>query len=183
MNIKNIYKTATFVIIILSVFGCKKDYGPSLQDAISATPVTVQNQKYFERLPYVETSISGGGVVEVVLAIPETSPRTIKEVSRVTLHALTAAVPGGTPAFNASTIQNPSSYYNYITAPIAGSGKTVTFKTSISEFLTKRRLTLYPRNTNALAIVPNQDMQMFFLVTLDDNSTVIPVETRCRVQN
>ncbi len=183
MNIKNIYKIILTLTVIVTVFGCTKDYGPSLQDAISATPVTVQNQKYFERLPYVETSIAGGGSIEVVLAIPESSPRTIKEITRITLHALTAAVPAGTPAFNAATIQNPASYYNYITAPIAGSGKTVSFKTSISEFLAKRKITTYPKNTNVLANVPNQDMQMFFLVTLDDNSTVIPVETRCRVLN
>ena len=183
MNIKHIYKAITILTVMIGMSGCEKDYGVGLQDAISAVPVTVQNQKYFERLPYVETSIAGGGTIEVVLAIPETSPRTIKEITRVTLHAINAVVPVGTPAFNTGTIQNPASYYNYITAPIVGGGKTVSFKTSISEFLTKRRLAAYPRNTNATANVPNQDMQMFFLVTLDDNSTVIPVETRCRVLN
>jgi hypothetical protein len=72
----------------------------------------------------------------------------------------------------------------YLNAPVAASGKTITINTSLTEFNTRltgaNRITA--ANVDALnATTLYVERAFMFLVTLDDNTTVITQQVRIRV--
>ncbi|MFC0184719.1 hypothetical protein ACFFJX_20255 [Pseudarcicella hirudinis] len=76
-------------------------------------------------------------------------------------------------AINPTAVQVATGLYN--TAPISASGKSVTFTTTVAEYLTKKSLTSLPLNGTAF-----YDLQFIFMITLDNGDTIIPLETRVR---
>jgi len=114
----------------------------------------------------VSASLSGGGVLTIALSIPAASGRTIKEITRVGI----ASTPN-----NYKVVETATGLYN--SAPIAGSGNSVTFTTSLSEYTSKTGLsvTLSGTATSFLA------RYFIFLVTLDNGDQVYPIGVRVYV--
>src|SRR5688572_23797371 len=106
----------------LSFAGCNKDEDLGLAATTPALAVTVSDLYGIYTYPVVSTSLSGGGAITIKLNIPAGSGRTIKEITRVA---------AGTSGANYISVQRTTGLYN--TAPIAGSGTSVTFNTSLTE--------------------------------------------------
>lgn len=158
---------------MLGVTSCEKEDIVSLRDAQATTnAITVTNYKYFERIPIVETSIAAGGTIDITMTLPEGSPRSFKEITRVAASTVNASI-------NASAVQRTTGLYQ---TAVPATGKSFTYSTTIANYLKFRNLAAMP-STTSNGIRTYQDMQFFFLVTLDDNSTVIPMEIRARVRD
>ncbi|UFH54922.1 hypothetical protein [Spirosoma sp. KNUC1025] len=160
------------LLVLFSTISCKKDDIVSIRDAQATNnAITVTNYKYFERIPIVETSISAGGKVDITMALPADSPRSFKEITRVAASTINASI-------NASSVQRTTGLYQ---TAIAASGKSITYSTTLADYMAFKKLTAMPSTTTG-GIVTYTDMQFFFLITLDDNSTVIPYEIRARIR-
>jgi hypothetical protein len=161
------YNLIIALTLILGLGSCKKDYDYlSLRDAIPADAIIVSNATYYERFPFVTTSISAGGKIDITLQLAEGSSANIKEITRVNASSTNKAI-------NATSVQTTTGLYN--TVAIAGNGKSATFSTTIDEYLKKKGLAIL----QATATAP-YDLQFFFLITLDNGQTIIPIETRVR---
>lgn len=148
---------------------CKKDGFQGLSNINPEVPVTVANIYGMYTYPTVSTSLSGGGAITIKLEIPASSGRTIKEITRVA---------AGTSGANYKSVEVTTGLYN--TAPIAGSGTSATFTTSLTEYTAKTGLAA---PTTATAGLANSFLAryFFFLVTLDNGQTIIPTAVRVYV--
>ncbi|WP_420151418.1 hypothetical protein [Spirosoma sp.] len=164
-----IIKGFLLAIMAMASFACKDDleYGPLVRDNRPAVPVTFPGATTYGGNPFIDVSTAGGGAIKFTLEIPSSTGRTIKEITRVV---------GGGTAINAASLNTASSAIN--TAPIAGSGNTAVFETTLAAFRTK-----YPTVvlTPGTAITP-REIAFIFLVTLDDNTQIITQQVRVRVQ-
>lgn len=160
------------LLFIGVVSGCEQDKNaPGIQD-LQATDnaIVFTNYKYFERIPIYETSLAAGGKIDVTMTLPDASPRSFKEITQV-----------GASTANASLNQNTfKTAANTFAAKIPVTGKSATFSTTVANYLAFKKITTLPANTANGATY--SDIQLFFLITLDDGSTVVPVETRVRVR-
>ena len=162
---KSIIGIIFFAIILFS--SCKKDDYNWLKSSHPAVPVTVSNLfGTYNGVPTVQTSVSGGGAITITLNIPSTSGRTIKEITKVAL---------GTNTQNYVVVQNSTAAYN--AAPIAGSGTSVTFTTSLTEYTAKTGLAVTTSGTATSFLA----RYFYFLVTLDNGEQIIPVPVRIYV--
>src|SRR5258705_4795349 len=119
-----------FLLAVVSVTGCKKDEFNFTSQSHPAVPVTVSNlYGMFNGVPTVSTSLSGGGAITIKMEIPATTGRSIKEITRVAVATTTT---------NYKVVQVTTGLYN--AAPVTGSGTSVTFTTSLSEYTTKTEL-------------------------------------------
>ncbi len=157
IGIRNIYLS---LVICAALVSCDKndDFGP-LTDARPAIPVTISNASEFRPGPAVRASKATGNI-QIVLQIPAESGRTIKEITRV----------AASTTFTA--IQATTGFYN--TTPIAGSGNSVTFNSTFAEYTAKTGLAIPASNTEL-------GRRFYFLLTLDNNSTIIPTDVRVLV--
>ncbi len=156
-----------FLLTILSVAGCKKDEFNFTSQSHPNVPVTVGNlYGMFNGVPTVSTSLSGGGAISIRLDIPAGSGRTIKEITRVGIAGTTT---------NYKVVEVTTGLYN--TAPIAGSGTSVTFTTSLTEYTAKTGLAVTTGGTATSFLA----RYFYFLVTLDNNEQLIPVPVRVYV--
>ncbi len=168
MNI-GFQKTALTILFVASLAACTKEdrkSGPyPLSDVKPAIPVTVSNAADFRPEPTVTTSIAGGGTIQIVLSIPSGTGRTIKEITKVSSSTTYTQVTSGTGVF-------------YNTAVIAGSGTSVTFNTTLTEYFVKK-----PVSGSNPAAAANKELanRFFFVITLDDNSTIITESVRVLV--
>src|SRR5947209_1893471 len=60
----------------------KQTVGPEM-DLRPSVPVTVQNAMDYRPEPTVSTSKAGGGNIQIILTIPASTGRTIKEITKV----------------------------------------------------------------------------------------------------
>ncbi|MBO9620336.1 MAG: hypothetical protein J7539_15015 [Niabella sp.] len=151
--------------------GCKKDN----MDFANSTgthpdvPVTVSDVSgYYNGVPYVSTSLSGGGAITIKLNIPAGSGRSIKEITRVAL---------GTTTSNYVVVQRTTGLYN--TAAIAGNGTSATFTTTLAEYTSKTGLAV----TTSGGATTFLARYFYFLITLDDGTPLIPVPVRVYVNS
>jgi hypothetical protein len=155
-----------FCSILLLTTSCKKDEFGLLSQNHPEVPVTVSNLFMMHNgVPVVQTSLSGGGAISITLTIPGNG-RTIKEITKVAL---------GTSTNNYVVVQNSTAAYN--SAPIAGNGTTVTFTTSLAEYTTKTGLAVNTSGTATSFLA----RYFYFLITLDNGETIIPVPVRVYV--
>ena len=159
--------------LVVGLSACEQDKNaPGIRD-LPATDnaVTYTNYKYLERIPIYETSLTtNGGKIDITMNLPSSSPRAFTEITQV-----------GASTTNASINQNSfKTAANTYATKIAASGKTATYSTTVDNYLAFRKLKALPANTALGATYA--DIQLFFLLTLDDGSTVVPVETRVRVR-
>jgi len=159
-------KSFSYLLLLLAVcFSCTKDkgFGPK-SDNIPPNVISVQNAADYRPDPTVTTSIAGGGNIQIVLSLPKNSKRTIKEITNV----------AGATSY--TKIQGTTGFYN--TAPIAGSGTTVTFTTTLTEYFIK-----FPISASNPAGKADTELtnRFYFKVTLDDNTIIITPGVRILV--
>jgi hypothetical protein len=170
---KKLINLGWLCLLLLTGAACKKDDAIGLRDAQAIdNAITVTNSKYFERIPIVETTISSGGKITITMILPDGSPRTFKEITRVAASTTNSSI-------NVSAVQRTTGLYQ---TAIAATGKSYSYNTTIADYLAFRKLAAMP-STTTNGIKTYSDMQFFFLITLDDNSTVIPYEIRARVRD
>ncbi len=182
-------KTLTYLFFLCILFllsACDDQFSDDLvRDNKPTIPLTYLGSSTNGFNPYYTVSIEQGGAVEIQLSIPANSGRTIKEITKV--------IAGGT-SINAGNVAD-TARKSYISAPIPGSSTNAIFTTSITEFNSKLSATSSDRipaaiaaNTPGASIIqtvplptPFIERAFMFIVTLDDNSTIIPVQCRIRV--
>jgi len=136
---------------------CKKEGFSGTTDNRPAIPVTVVNAMDYRPDPAVFAS-RATGIISIQLTIPSSSGRSIKEITRVSAST------------TASGVQLTTGLYN--TAPIPGSGNNATFNTTFTEYIAKAGGTIPTTNNTELA------KRFYFLITLDDGTTIIPEPVR-----
>ena len=151
---------------------CKKestlDFATS-DAAKPAIPVTVSNlYATTNGVPTVQTSLAGGGSITITLQIPSSSGRSIKQITKVAVAANTTSY---------SVVQNATAAYN--SAPVSGSGTSVTFTTTLSEYTTKTGLPVTASGTATSFLT----RYFYFLIGLDNGEQLIPVPVRVYVNN
>ncbi|MEO8403858.1 MAG: hypothetical protein ABI480_04670 [Chitinophagaceae bacterium] len=153
-------------LFIVSLTACKKDKYRGLDNTGPDVPITVSDLYGIFTYPVVATSLSGSGAITIKLNIPASTGRTIKEITRVAL---------GTSGANYAVVQRTTGLYN--TAPIPGSGTSVTFTTSLTEYTAKTGLTVTTGGTATSFLA----RYFYFLVTLDNGEQVISEAVRVYV--
>ena len=195
---KNI-KFLLFLFIAVVMVSCKKEEFNGLSDVRPAVPVTVTNAIDYRPEPTVGASISGGGAIQIVLSIPASSGRTIKEITRIaastnyqllqntlsinTVGGFLNAFPTTQGIFSyaslpavAGNLTLVGGYYNL--TPISVGATTYTYNTTLAQYFTT-----FPVAKNNLAATANTELsfRFYFLVTLDDGTVVIPESVRVLV--
>ncbi len=155
------YSKLTFILACIIFFaGCTKQSVGPLTDLRPAVSVTVSNAIDYRPEPTVSTSKAGGGAIKIVLSIPEGLGRTIKEITKVSASTNYTLVQGATGA--------------YTSGPIPGNGTTVTFNTTLSEYVSK-----------AAGVIPASNTELakrfYFIVTLDNGTALITMPARVLV--
>ena len=156
----NTNKLSYILAIMISLAGCTKQTVGPLTDLRPAVSVTVSNAVDYRPEPTVSTSKASGGAIQIILSIPSGLGRTIKEITKVAAST------------NYTLLQSSAGAYN--SAPIAGSGTTVTFSTNLAEYVSK-----------AAGVIPASNTELakrfYFLVTLDDGTALITMPARVLV--
>jgi hypothetical protein len=155
-----IKRIAAILIIGSTIVGCKKEAFNGLSDVRPPIPVTVTNAIDYRSDPTVGASKSAGGNIQIVLAIPSGSGRTIKEITKIAASTTYTA------------IQSTGSSGFYTSAPIVVNNTTATFNTTLAEYVTKGPGVIPSATNNELA------KRFYFLLTLDDGSIIIPQPVR-----
>jgi hypothetical protein len=163
---KKYIKFLSFLFLTVIMTSCKKEDFNGLSDVRPAVPVTVTNAIDFRPEPTVSTSISGGGAIQIILAIPAGSGRTIKEITKIAASTSYTKVQGTAGLYNA--------------APISVNALTYTFNTTLAEYVVKGPGTIPPVSTTVGTELANR---FYFMLTLDDGSVVIPTSVRVLVTN
>jgi len=188
---KRIYK----VLILLSMAGflsqCAQDgdyVHPINHDNIPVVPILFSNAATVGGNPYVVTAwgtTSGGAVtpdpgpttnIDLVISVAADSPTKIREITKMI---------GGATSVTPGILQTRA---NYLAAPVAVNGTTVTISTNLNAYNTKPT-TVVPAgervtaaNINALtAAAPYTERAFMFLVTLEDGSTAVTQQFRLRI--
>ena len=158
------------MLLAVANFACKDDYQYSelVRDNRPAVAVTYPGTTTYGFNPFIISSLAGGGPIQFTLSIPSTSGRTIKEITKIV---------GGGTGITVATLNAATATSAYNSAPIAGSGTTAVFTTTIAAFKAK-----YPTVVTAPVALPNYtEIQFIFLVTLDDGTQIVPEPVRVRV--
>src|SRR6185436_20110349 len=149
-------------LVVIGSVACKKEEVGKTGDSIPSNAVTVTNAIAFRPDPTVSTSKSGGGAIQMVLTLSSESGRTIKEITKVAANTSYTQIQSG----------GSSGFYN--AAPIPVNGTTATFTTTLAEYVTK-----------AAGVIPASNFELakrfYFLLTLDDNSTIVTTPVRVLV--
>lgn len=158
-QMKTSYINLFVALLLIAGVSCKKDgFGP-LTDNQPDVPLVVSNATDFRPGPTVRVS-KATGQIQFVLSIPASSGRTIKEITKIAA------------ATSVTTIQGATGLY--VSTPIAASGTSVTYNTTLTEYTTKTGQTVPAVNTEL-------GRRFYFLVTLDDNTQIISSEVRVLV--
>ncbi|RIV19294.1 hypothetical protein DYU11_24620 [Fibrisoma montanum] len=166
---KFLIKGLLLATLAVTNFACEDDYkyGELVRDNRPAVPVTFPGATTYGGNPFIEIQASGPGTIRFTLAIPESSGRTIREITTVA---------GGGTGVNAATLNTASAKYN--TAPIPGNGTTAVFETTLAAFRTK-----YP--TVVTTVSPNpaspREIAFIFLITLDNGDQIVTQQVRVRI--
>lgn len=167
--ITTIKKPLCLLLLVVGLGSCSKQkgFGPNYKDYNGGnTPVVITNAVDYRPDPTVTTKLSGDSSITVVLSIPASSGRTIKEITKVATAGSYAA------------IQSTGSTGFYNVPVIPGTGTTATFSTTIAQYFVNN-----PKSTANPAATANAELALkfYFRVTLDDGSIVYPTPARVLV--
>jgi hypothetical protein len=151
------------ISILATLIACKKEEPGRTIDTRPEVPVTVQNAVAYRPEPTVSTSKSAGGAIQIILTIPTETGRTIKEITKVAANT------------TYTQIQSSGSTGFYNSAPIPGSGTSVTFNTTLAEYVVKGPGTIPSTTNTELA------KRFYFLLTLDNGSQIVTSSVRVLV--
>ena len=163
---KKTFKILSFLVLVITMISCKKNEFNGLSDNRPAVPVTVTNAIDYRPDPTVATSVSAGGNIQIILAIPASSGRTIKEITRIAIGTSFTKIQGTTGLYN--------------TAPITVNSITYTFNTTLAEYTSKGGGNVPAISTTVGTELTNR---FYFLITLDDGTQIIPEPVRVLVRN
>lgn len=163
---KKYMKLLSVLSLAIMIISCKKEDFNGLSDLRPAVPVTVTNAIDFRPEPTVSTSISGGGAIQIILAIPSGSGRTIKEITRIAASTTYTKIQGTAGLYNAAAI------------PV--NATTYTFNTTLAEYVVKGPGVIPTVSATVGTELANR---FYFMLTLDDNSVVISQAVRVLVRN
>lgn len=166
-NMKLNIKSSLFLGIIMTIVmgSCKKE-NISLENKFPDVPVTVTNKIGTFTAPTVSTSFSAGGNISIVLAIPASTGRTFKEITRIAAGTAYGSVQVTTGLYNA--------------APIAASGTSFTFTTTLAEYYAKTGIT--PITAAAAGTATSLlGRNFYFMITLDNGQVIVPTYVRVYV--
>jgi hypothetical protein len=168
INIK--FLSILFLTVIM--ISCKKEKFNGLSDIRPTVPVTVTNAIDYRPEPTVSTSVSAGGIIRIILAIPASSGRTIKEITRIAASTTYTQIQStGTTGFYTTTPPF---------TPIPVNATTYTFNTTLTEYVAKGPGIIPTISTTAGTELAKR---FYFLITLDDGSVIIPEPVRVLVTN
>jgi hypothetical protein len=155
-------------VAVLGSCSKQSGFGPNYKDYNPGnTPVVITNAVDYRPDPTVTVSLAGDSSITMVLSIPASSGRTIKEITKVATAGSYAA------------IQSTGSTGFYNVPVIPGTGTTVTFKTSIAQYFVNNPVKA-ATNPPATANV-ELAFKFYFRVTLDDGSVIYPTPVRVLV--
>ncbi len=162
---KNI-KFLSALLLTITIISCKKQQINGLTDVRPAVPVSITNAIDYRPEPTVSTSISSGGAIQIVLAIPASSGRNIKEITKIAANTTYTQIQStGTTGF-------------YNSVPIPANATTYTFNTTLAEYVVKGPGVI---PTVSTTVGTELAKRFYFLLTLDDGSVVIPESVRVLV--
>jgi hypothetical protein len=165
-------KFLPFLFLTVMMIGCKKESFNGLSDVRPSVPVTVTNAIDFRPEPTVGTSISAGGAIQIILAIPASSGKKIKEITKIAANTTYTQIQStGTTGFYTTTPPF---------TPIPVNATTYTFNTTLAEYVVKG-----PGTIPAVSTTVGTELakRFYFLITLDDGSVIIPEPVRVLVTN
>ena len=169
---KNIKTFSLFLFLTVIGISCEKEDFNGLSDVRPAVPVTVTNAIDFRPEPTVSTSISGGGAIKIVLAIPASTGKKIKEITKIAANTTYTQIQStGTTGFYTNTPP-------FVAIPV--NDITYTFNTTLAEYVVKGPGTIPPVSATAGTELAKR---FYFLITLDDGSVIIPESVRVLVTN
>ena len=163
---KKYMKFLLFLFLTVIMISCKKEDFNGLSDVRPAVPVTVTNAIDFRPEPTVSTSKSAGGAIQIILSIPASSGRTIKEITRIAASTTYTKIQGTVGLYNAAAI------------PV--NATTYTFNTTLAEYVVKGPGVIPTVSTTAGTELANR---FYFMLTLDDGSVLISEPVRVLVTN
>jgi len=170
---KKILNKIAFFALLATVFtACSKDFTDDLvKDNKPEIPVTYEGATTYGFNPYYKIKLSGDGVIKITMNIPSDARVKIKEVTKAIAGA-TSITPGN--------LTN-ASFTSYLSAPLTVNGTTATLTTSITEYNSKvtGSANMIPGTVNAGSFV---ERAFLFLLTMEDNTTIIPVQCRLRIE-
>ncbi|MBS1664046.1 MAG: hypothetical protein JST68_23575 [Bacteroidetes bacterium] len=150
------------LLLIIAFASCSKQkgFGPNYDDYNPGLyPVSVDNAVDYRPDPTVTAKLSGDSAITITLSLQGNSSRSIKEITKVaTSTSYTAIQSAGTTGF-------------YPVAAIPVGGKTVTFKTSISTYLSVYKTEKPAANAELVN-------RFYFRITLDDGTIIYPTPVR-----
>ena len=164
-------KICFLVAGLFSLAACDKDFTDDLvRDNKPEIPVTFEGATTSGFNPYYAVPYNGGtSEISFRITIPSNASLKIKEVTK--------AIAGGTAI--TVTGLNTSSTPSYLDAPVSVGGTSVTITTSIAEFNSKvpgSAITGTPPSGSSF-----EERAFYFLLTMEDDSQIIPVQCRIRV--
>lgn len=188
---KHFFNACCLVALAFASFSCKKAYDDNslapLDQAYSPIPVTVTNADFFERFYGINASLANGGKFSITLSIPSDKGK-IKEITRVSTGTSGLAQVQNGASSGATLLYS----YNGLTGTAAGSNltpgngsNTITFSSDLTNY-TMYQARVGPTNAPISATlstnpqIPNQ-INFYFLITLEDGTTIIPPLVRVRV--
>ena len=164
---KKLIQYSFWVLILVFAISCKKTEGfNSLSDNRPDVPVTVANAYDYLPAPTIKAS-KAENKITITLQIPEASGRKIKEITKIA-----ASTTANYTAIYSGTAVGTGTTQLWSNTPIPVNGLSYTFNTTFDEYKTKTGGTTTP-GSNAFL---NRDF--YFLVTLDNGQTIIPMYTR-----
>jgi hypothetical protein len=160
------FPVLTAFLGVIAFSSCKKDgFGP-LSDNRPDVPVTISNVFDYRPSPTVKAS-KGENQIRIVLEIPASSGRTIREVLKIA--ASTTA--NYTAIYNGTTVGTGTTQL-WSNTPIAVNSTSYTFTTTFDEYRTKTGVATTPASNALLG------RDFYFLLKLDNDQQVIPRNVR-----
>ena len=155
-----------FVVLAFAV-SCKKTGGfNSLSDNRPDVPVTVTNAYDYLPSPTIKAS-KAENKITITLQIPESTGRKIKEITKIA-----ASTTANYTAIYSGTTVGTGTTQLWSNTPISVNGTSYTFNTTFDEYKSKTGLTNTPGSNAFLS------RDFYFLITLDNGQTIIPMYTR-----
>jgi hypothetical protein len=181
MTMKNLYRILTFVACIGAFSQCADDgeYDhPINQDNIPEVPVLFTGSTSFGGNPYYQIKFDGTATpISINIAVPGDAPVKIKEITKV-VAGTTSITPGNVIA---------ASVVNFLPAAVTVNGTSTTITTTVAALnsyitgtandATQARV---DAATTATPATPYIEYAFLFLVTLEDNTTIVTQQCRLR---
>ncbi|HZY79385.1 MAG TPA: hypothetical protein VFE50_07680 [Cyclobacteriaceae bacterium] len=164
---KKIYQYIFIVFAAVSLVSCDKDFEDDLvRDNRPEIPVTFTGATTYGFNPYYTVQYASNAQISFTLSIPADKGRKIVRLKKITA--------GGTALLPGSLYDATAAY----AANVSVDGTQVTFSTTLSEFNTK--MAAANRVTAAPAAGTFTERAFMFLIVLDDNTEIVPVQCRLR---